>query len=969
MKKILLSIFAVLLLTGAAFSRGGLDYECLSFGPPVLNSTLSVSTAVNKPFEYKISATSQPTSYSASGLPAGLSVNTTNGFINGTPTSTGTTNVTISATNSYGTATGTLAINVGAPPVITSSLNIGSHYQGDFIGYTITATNSPTSFGSPQVPWNTSVNSSTGVFSGQYLSRIPGSFTFIVSASNAFGSGSATVSYTLLSGAPVITSATTASGTVGSAFSYSITGTRTPTSYSATGLPSGLSINTSTGAITGTPTVSGTSSVTISATNSWGTGSAVLALSIASGVSAPVVTSALTASGTVGSAFSYSITGSNSPTSYGATGLPAGLSVNTSTGAITGTPTTAGNTSATISATNGSGTGSATLALNIAASGSNTDPIPDARKYTASGELSGWLYAGVPGGIPARATICSTLSPGSSTTTIQNAYNGCPSGQTVFLSGTGSYGTAGSTLTLNKSGVTIRGNGPNNTKFPDMNITLGNATTLSANVVNVTSGGTKGTKTITLASVTGLTKETVFEVDMADPAGLMGNGPLANGTRNIMQANAVVSIAGNVVTVRNPWIFDFTSANSAKTRGYYATAMTSQTGLEGIGINHAASSNGYKINIMGCDSCWLKGNESTNTNTYHLVGGQSLNIELRENFFHDGGVGNNNSAFNSYGSSIYGINSNWKIENNVFNKVFPAVELNNFANGFYIGYNYNYGSQSQYAGTQLVTWAFDDGHAPFNLMNLYEGNIGETFGADNYYGGAAYGTALRNHFSGWNKNFNVYGDVIWLDAFAYNYNLVGNVLGSTQMNPLNFTTAGNAAACDNQTIYRIGMPNLGNCSTIRWDCVINTTYGSSLYTEVNGTPGLGDCQGTTGSKIQTNGGYPDPQVDATLMRWGNYDYYNQAAVWDVSALGGAPTPPDQTIIKSYVYTTTPSWWKSGVAWPPIGPDVTGGTGDTNGYVTKTPAQLCAEKTINSVANAIIASGATGGVFPGSSCFQ
>ena len=42
----------------------------------------------------------------------------------------------------------------------------------------------------------------------------------------------------------MITSATTASGTVGTAFSYQITATNSPTSYSATGLPGGLSVNT-----------------------------------------------------------------------------------------------------------------------------------------------------------------------------------------------------------------------------------------------------------------------------------------------------------------------------------------------------------------------------------------------------------------------------------------------------------------------------------------------------------------------------------------------------------------------------------------------------------------------------------------------------------------------------------------------------------------------------------------------------
>jgi PKD repeat protein len=81
--------------------------------------------------------------------------------------------------------------------------------------------------------------------------------------------------------------------------------------------------------------------------------------------SAPAITSVLTATGQVGAAFSYQITASNSPTSYGAVGLPAGLSINTVTGLISGTPTASGGSSVTLSATNAGGTGTKTLTLTI----------------------------------------------------------------------------------------------------------------------------------------------------------------------------------------------------------------------------------------------------------------------------------------------------------------------------------------------------------------------------------------------------------------------------------------------------------------------------------------------------------------------------------------------------------------------------------------------------------------------------
>ena len=82
----------------------------------------------------------------------------------------------------------------------------------------------------------------------------------------------------------------------------------------------------------------------------------------------PVITSALSASGIFGQAFGYLITASNSPTSFNATPLPAGLSVSAA-GLISGTPSVLGQFNIAISATNSGGTGEATLMLQI-------DPIP-----------------------------------------------------------------------------------------------------------------------------------------------------------------------------------------------------------------------------------------------------------------------------------------------------------------------------------------------------------------------------------------------------------------------------------------------------------------------------------------------------------------------------------------------------------------------------------------------------------------
>jgi hypothetical protein len=84
----------------------------------------------------------------------------------------------------------------------------------------------------------------------------------------------------LASNNPVITSPLTATGTIGVAFTYQITADQAITTWGAAPLPAGLTVNTTTGLISGTPTTPGGTTVTISATNNHGTGSAPLFITI-----------------------------------------------------------------------------------------------------------------------------------------------------------------------------------------------------------------------------------------------------------------------------------------------------------------------------------------------------------------------------------------------------------------------------------------------------------------------------------------------------------------------------------------------------------------------------------------------------------------------------------------------------------------------------------------------------------------
>ncbi|MEI8291273.1 MAG: putative Ig domain-containing protein [Verrucomicrobiota bacterium] len=243
---------------------------------PTITSSLSASGAQGQPFTYTITASNNPTSFSASGLPSGLTIIATNGVISGTPLVSGTFNVTIGSVSPWGTDSKTLILAIAsAAPGITSSLNAAGK-QGQSFSYTITASNSPTSFSSGALP--SGLTFAAGTISGTPL--VSGSFLVTIGAANTWGTDSKTLTLTIASSVPVITSATSGSGSENSSYSYQITATDSPTTYGASGLPLGLSVNAISGLISGTPLYGGPFTAVIWAQNAWGTGSNTLTLNL-----------------------------------------------------------------------------------------------------------------------------------------------------------------------------------------------------------------------------------------------------------------------------------------------------------------------------------------------------------------------------------------------------------------------------------------------------------------------------------------------------------------------------------------------------------------------------------------------------------------------------------------------------------------------------------------------------------------
>jgi hypothetical protein len=90
----------------------------------------------------------------------------------------------------------------------------------------------------------------------------------------------------------------------------------------------------------------------------------------------PSITSPLAVLGVVGQPFSYQATATNFPSSFGALGLPAGITIDPATGLISGTPTAAGSSNILLSAANAGGEGSDLLVILVQAD-TDGDGMPD----------------------------------------------------------------------------------------------------------------------------------------------------------------------------------------------------------------------------------------------------------------------------------------------------------------------------------------------------------------------------------------------------------------------------------------------------------------------------------------------------------------------------------------------------------------------------------------------------------------
>jgi len=354
-------------MTMSASNASGVDSQALviSVGSgssvPVINSGTTAIATAGSSFAYQITASNNPTGFEATNLPSNLTFNPASAVISGTTTTSGTYTINLSASNVAGTGTAALSLVVNdgtgsgaSTPVLTGTL-IVTGTTGQPFSYTITATNSPTSFNAVNLPTGLHIDTATGVISGTITSA--GLYIVPINAINGSGTGSGALNVNIQTVNQSLTAVKN------SYYNYSVNAGSNITGFTATGLPPGLSFNTASGVIFGTPTTTGTYAVTIGISTLSGSNNISLAINV--DPAHPVIQEPLTAEVQAGSFFRYTVSANNDPTGFSVGSLPEGLAYNPVTRVILGTPTVPGNYSIDLSATNALGTGTGVLALTI----------------------------------------------------------------------------------------------------------------------------------------------------------------------------------------------------------------------------------------------------------------------------------------------------------------------------------------------------------------------------------------------------------------------------------------------------------------------------------------------------------------------------------------------------------------------------------------------------------------------------
>ena len=511
-----------------------------------------------------------------------------------------------------------------------------------------------------------------------------------------------------------------------------------------------------------------------------------------------------------------------------------------------------------------------------------------------AGRLTTW-NPGIPGGIPARTTVCATVNASTygngtlnASAGIQAAIDACPAGQVLRLSAGTFLVNGAEPITINK-GIVLRGAGPDATKLTKTTaaanpvIVIGERWVDEAASANLTANAPKGATSVQVSTTAGFSVGQLVLVDEktdnsyvywgADPASQPGGearGWFTRYDRPIGQMVEIATISGNTVSFSTPLHIALDTAHQAQLTRFAIPYGAKNAGLEDLYVRGGGDDN---ITVRFAKYSWVKNVESDWSLGDSVGLDRSFSCVVRDSYVHN--AADPNPGGNGYLLSIGEYTADSLVENNIFINGNKVMVMRASGGGNVIAYNYFDNGYIE-NNPQWVETGMNASHMTCPHFELFEGNQAFNIDGDNTWGGAVYNTFFRNHATGARRgglpgvpladvsNRRAVG-LMW---GHYYYNFVGNVLGST-----------------NQSF---------------------APYSGFAYEDVFPWGDDPVSMWRIGYNPEDWNAPPEARVVSTLHRHANFDYVTNAVQWTSGY--------DQTLPPSLYLTSKPAFFGSR-PWP------------------------------------------------------
>jgi hypothetical protein len=507
------------------------------------------------------------------------------------------------------------------------------------------------------------------------------------------------------------------------------------------------------------------------------------------------------------------------------------------------------------------------------------------------------------GGIPHRTTVFRTVAPsgGDDTPAIQEALNACPENQVVLL-GPGDFHISSEGLLMDRSGITLRGSGPDQTRLlkdPEINwypvICMG-VRWSGDKVMDVSYGlsedGVKESRAVRLASIPYphmASGEIVLIDQEADPdltewsvdspPGDDSRAWFLRRDRPLSQVMEVASAVGRTVTFTTPLHIAFRTAYRAQLSRYGEDGMgpdprpaTKWTGVEDLYLQKGSAGN---VQLETCAYCWVRNVESCHTDGSSIDLTSCFRCEIRDSYVHTSD--NPNPGGGGYLLSLSRGSADNLVENCIFWNANKVMVMRSTGGGNVIGYNYFEDGWIEYQPSWVESGA-NASHMTTPHFELFEGNEAFNFDGESTWGNSIYITVFRNHLTGKRRSVpplqltdEGFPRAASLSHGHWWYTFEGNVLGTETMDPSPY----------------------------------------SAYTYESFFPWDSDPVGLWALGVGAEWGPADSKVLSTVIRHGNFDYVTRTVKWD-------PSVPDRDLPNSFYLSGRPAFFGDR-PWPWVDP--------------------------------------------------